>query len=485
MIFSIRGMFPLLTIAIILSCFSCKDEVEPISSEKGMVSFAFLKELNPMLTADAIGVIDEQTGVIEIDIPQGDIDLSSMIATFQIKGFSSIAIGSKFQESGETRNNFFEPKIYKITALDGSAITYEVRVSYIKSTFCELFSIKLEKKNNVALETDFTGVISSDKVASFVLPDGTDRSELVMSYETSKMSKIYINSIEQESGKSSVDFTTPQVIRVMAEDGVTYKEYTVNVLLAQFKSFVITSASDIPASFALDSIRNLTLKGAAINNDLLTTLAQRIGSTLKIVGNIRLEETPVTTLVGFADNLNWQGGFEFINNAQLTNDGLAPFASKTEIKGDLVLSGFATSVWIDNFKKLERVGGSFRTINSNFYNGNEYPALTYVGGDFEVNGVPSGPWTFSSMKLTYIGGSFIVNNYYNLNTFTGLDKMIHIGGNVTLTNNAKSGANSLTWEANGYKLINRYQRDGIISPTATITVTDKDGNPVDILSYGF
>lgn len=46
-------------------------------------------------------------------------------------------------------------------------------------------------------------------------------------------------------------------------------------------------------------------------------------------------------------------------------------------------------------------------------------------------------------------------------------------------------ADNLTWEAEGYKLINRFVRDGVIQPDALVYFTDKNGEEGDISQYGY
>jgi len=64
-----------------------------------------------------------------VNIPQSGINISSLKASFITTNLTSIAIGNKPQESGNTQNNFSSVQNYTVTALDGSTQTYLVTVN--------------------------------------------------------------------------------------------------------------------------------------------------------------------------------------------------------------------------------------------------------------------------------------------------------------------------------------------------------------------
>ena len=330
------GNFFLFLLVVILNVFflGCHDDEKNISSEKGIRSFAFLKDNNPVLEEDVIGIINEDEKCIILDIQQENVDLSSLVASFEIDGFSSVAIGNRFQESGKTANNFFQPLNYTVTALDGSSVTYLVRVSYIQSSACDLLGMKLEQARNPMLDDNFDGIIDGGNV-SFLLPVGTDLSSLVMSYTISRNATVEVDGIRQENGVTPLDFSEPRIVKVIAENATDYKEYIVTAEIISFKSYVITSVDDVPETFDVDYINNLTMKGADVDDRVLRTVAERIGSK-EIRGNVRLEGTSATTLVGFADVMTIKGGYEFVDNKEITEEGLAPVSTLAEIEGDLV-----------------------------------------------------------------------------------------------------------------------------------------------------
>jgi len=122
---------------------SCQDPVKaPISSEKKILSFYFLKTLNTTLAKDTVfGTINETDHIISVIIPQTGFIVTSLKASFAVTTLTSIAIGKKPQESGITQNNFTTAQSYTVTALDGSTQSYLVTVT-VQATAVNLIDRK-------------------------------------------------------------------------------------------------------------------------------------------------------------------------------------------------------------------------------------------------------------------------------------------------------------------------------------------------------
>ena len=101
------------------------------SSSKEITSFSFTQAANStVLTANAVGTIDESSSVpLTITIPYGT-NVSALKATFTTTG-ESVSIGSIVQTSGVTPNNFsgIADLIYTVNAEDGSTYNYIVHLS--------------------------------------------------------------------------------------------------------------------------------------------------------------------------------------------------------------------------------------------------------------------------------------------------------------------------------------------------------------------
>ena len=90
------------------------------SSRKSITSFA-------ITAPPAAGMIDEDARVIRVRVP-ADTDRGSLVARFATTG-SVVSVDGIRQDSGVTPNDFSAPVSYAVTAEDGSAASYEVRVT--------------------------------------------------------------------------------------------------------------------------------------------------------------------------------------------------------------------------------------------------------------------------------------------------------------------------------------------------------------------
>jgi len=152
--------FTILLVMFSTSFTSCQDPVkEPISSEKKILSFYFLKTLNTTLVKDTIfGTINETDHTVSVIIPQTGFNVTSLKASFTVTTLTSIAIGKKPQESGITQNNFTTAQSYTVTALDGSTQAYIVTVS-VQATAYNLYNRRLyysKFKNEFGIPIDLS-----------------------------------------------------------------------------------------------------------------------------------------------------------------------------------------------------------------------------------------------------------------------------------------------------------------------------------------
>jgi hypothetical protein len=252
--------------------------------------------------------------------------------------------------------------------------------------------------------------------------------------------------------------------------------------------YTISSAADAQAfAPSNDTLNDLTLKGIDITDDVLKTLATKF----KVIkGTVTLEKTSVTTTEGFFDVIKCLGGIVFKDN--LSNGGVLNaqgFKAYTNIGGDLIIDNTpGLAHWGQNtcFAQVVTVTGDVRLIKSQMAS-NAFTSLTTVGGDFEIRDCNANAWwNMSEGVLKTIGGDFIYVGNDHINGLSGLQSITHIGGNVTIgrlgTDNNSIGVvpdQSLPGRP-GWCLIKSWIQDGIVSPTATITLTSVTGDPVDL-----
>jgi len=153
------------------------------------------------------GVLGTISGTdISVTLPNGT-NATSLIPTIEKSAYSTI------DKTGA--QDFTSPVTYKVTAEDGTTFKdYTVTVTVQKSTACDITSFTLG---------GVVGTISGTNIA-VTLPNGTDLTSLIPTIEKSAYSTI------DKTGAQ--DFTSPVTYKVTAEDGTTFKEYTVTVTVA-------------------------------------------------------------------------------------------------------------------------------------------------------------------------------------------------------------------------------------------------------------
>jgi hypothetical protein len=97
--------------------------LNPISTARQILDYRFLG-----LAADAIGVIQEEDGLIVVTIPWS-ADLNNLTASFVTSPASTVRVGSAIQVSGVTSHSFSSPVLYTVTAENGSTRQYSVIVN--------------------------------------------------------------------------------------------------------------------------------------------------------------------------------------------------------------------------------------------------------------------------------------------------------------------------------------------------------------------
>ncbi len=208
-----------------------------VGDEKEMIEFGFSAQKNPSLTADVKGVI---TGTsIACEVPHA-ADLTALVADFTSNG-SKIEVDGKAQTNGVTPNNFSSALLYRVYAADGTFADYRVTVTRAPDTAKKITSFSI---------SDADGDISEQAhTIKLLLPHGTSRTALVAVFSAIGAS-VTVNGVEQVSGVTANDFTTPLRYLVTADDGST-REYTVTVEVARSSEKQITSfmfrSSDNPA----------------------------------------------------------------------------------------------------------------------------------------------------------------------------------------------------------------------------------------------
>lgn len=231
----------LVTILLLFS--ACKDEEPPISSTKELLNFSILKSDNQGKVVNDVEA-SIQGSVITLPLDKYD-DLKSLIAVFEYNG-KSITINGVEQESGVTSNDYSQPLVFTVEAEDGSKQQYTVEIA-LKDTGV-LSAFRFLKKNNAFLTADVSSSIGEESIIPLVT---FSQSELIPTFTTNAV-KVLVDEVEQKSGMTKNDFSSPVVYQFIMRNGETF-QYTVKAefLLSAIPELTITttdpSIAEIPS----------------------------------------------------------------------------------------------------------------------------------------------------------------------------------------------------------------------------------------------
>ena len=231
----------LVTIFLLFS--ACKDEEPSISSTKELLNFSILKSDNQGKVANDVEA-SIQGSVITLPLDKYD-DLKSLIGVIEYNG-KSITINGGEQESGVTSNDYSQPLVFTVEAEDGSKQQYTVEIA-LKDTGV-LSAFRFLKKNNAFLTADVSSFIGEESIIPLVT---FSQSELIPTFTTNAV-KVLVDEVEQKSGMTKNDFSSPVVYQFIMRNGETF-QYTVKAefLLSAIPELTITttdpSIAEIPS----------------------------------------------------------------------------------------------------------------------------------------------------------------------------------------------------------------------------------------------
>ena len=134
--------------------------------------------------------------------------------------------------------------------------------SKTESTLCELSTFQFKAANNSALKVDATatiGTIWNRNMVLITVPEGTDVTKLVPTFNVSNNATVKIGTTAATSGVTGADFTGDTDITVTAEDGKHSKKYF--VLVRKGDATMDTQVYAIMKKYNIPGISVATTKG--------------------------------------------------------------------------------------------------------------------------------------------------------------------------------------------------------------------------------
>jgi hypothetical protein len=171
------------------------------------------KEFTAFSLDESAGVIDETDKTIAVNLPAGT-DITDLIATYTTTGVS-VKVGSVFQASGQTVNDFTDPVVYTVTAADMTTQDYTVMVTATQTVPDEnrpAIAVKVSMKPNNSSKTTNANVLCVNSLSvtgSETVNDPDGGTVIVREW--------YVNGVLKASGANV--FTGPFI----HSDIITYK----------------------------------------------------------------------------------------------------------------------------------------------------------------------------------------------------------------------------------------------------------------------
>lgn len=240
-------------------------------------------------------------------------------------------------------------------------------------------------------------------------------------------------------------------------------------------------------------VKNLTISGENFTNAGLVSLSSKIKT---VQGTVTIDGAAITTTEQFFEKIDCQGSIILRNLENSDTDGTNRFFNTngfkayTHIKGDLVLENIPYLVhWGpgNGFAQITQVDGDLTIRNSGMQQ-LAFNSLERVGGTFTLDHncielYTGFLWNLST-NLTYIGNDLVYTDNDHINGLAGLEKITHIGGNVTITGNGTDpSAGGILFETGngriGFDLVQSWIDNGVVSPDAVIICKYADGTDVE------
>lgn len=215
--------------------YSVRIEFNKVEPAKALItSFSVPSYLNKGISYDTQGVINHESGTIDIEIPYScESEPYELMPLFS--GTGRIVVDGIVQSSGYSKQNFSKNVYYKVISSDDESVSkqYVVRTSFKSDadSLCEITSFKfLKGSQNPKLAEDVSAqVVQRTKEIFVYLPYGSGSRDSLMAATFDAAGQVFVEEELQRSGISLNDFSKTVVYKVVSANGKNSKKYTVTV----------------------------------------------------------------------------------------------------------------------------------------------------------------------------------------------------------------------------------------------------------------
>ena len=194
--------------------------------------FSFPKHLNPDLSQSATGLIDESSGTVYISAKYHTPEKPArLVPEFAATGI--VSVNSILQSSGYSAQDFSRSVYYSVRDQNdwsSDSRTYRISVNWEKDeqSACAITSFGFNTADNPSLEKEVSARINERSGTIYaLLPKGAGKSNLAPYF--SAQGTVTIDSAEQISGGSRLDFSGEVIYTVTSANGLYSKQYAVSV----------------------------------------------------------------------------------------------------------------------------------------------------------------------------------------------------------------------------------------------------------------
>jgi hypothetical protein len=279
------------------------------SSKKEISEFEFK-------SVSAKGTIDQTAKTIAVTVPYGT-SLTNLKAKYTVSAFSKVSVSGVVQQNDTTLNDFSSPKVYTVTANNGSSTTYTVTVSVTPIETINTVKSISPKATSKGSGNKTLEVAIDNSARTIVVLDtlGTQLSQydsVTLGYELNGKFAIlkYNNKVMPQNQR--LDLRTPKEIVVYSQDSTnaggiqTYDVYAVSApkLTLSFPNLnPDPAAAAKPVNFNINvtALRGTSLSSIVTNSTITTPPGVTVSS-------IKANNTAFTsgTAVNYTDSVKFE-----------------------------------------------------------------------------------------------------------------------------------------------------------------------------------
>jgi len=269
-----------------------------LNSEANILTYSLPNQIQSIIT-DSYAATGS---TIDVTMHYGIELTEDLIAEFTLSDGASAKVGTEDQESTVTPNNFASPVVYTVTAEDGTTKewTVNVTVSPTASSEAEIFSYSIPDQVS-------SNINSTEGTITVTMPYGTEVTALVADFTLSYGATAKVDTEDQQTSITPNNFTDTIIYKVTAQDGETYKDWNVVVIIAPNTAAEITAYSfeeqHSPAVIDNDNHKVTIEVNAGTNlNGLVATFTLSDGASAEIDGT---EQLSGVTPNNFTDSVTY------------------------------------------------------------------------------------------------------------------------------------------------------------------------------------